>query len=197
MRLTRWRRRKGLRARAIVRDCCSGRSRCRSLLRNPVTNGWVTRGLASKRIDSGYVLRGGEPIQSSNCQGIGSSRTHRTWVGVASMPVSQPSLREPEVQPSKKSTTHRFIRSAITGEDVQKNSLSVHGNAVGSIAGSIRVSSTMVCSSFMLGTRQPVPGRDGGAMQYASASAGVLVIVENICCHLSCVLVSCTRDRQG
>jgi hypothetical protein len=56
-----------------------------------------------------------------------------------------------------KFTPHAVPAGARLGEDDQKNSIGVFGNAKASMEGSKRVTSTSVKSSLTLGSLQPPP----------------------------------------
>ena len=69
------------------------------------------------------------------------------------------------VLPFVKKVVHARVASSITGDDDQKYSLGVFGNAVVSMDGFLD-SSTKVCSSLMLGKRQaPRSGSSVSALQ--------------------------------
>jgi hypothetical protein len=64
------------------------------------------------------------------------------------------------VLPSMKQTYHALDDMLPdSSDDDQKQPWGVEGKAVGSIDGSFLDSSTMVCNSFTVGRRQPVPAR--------------------------------------
>lgn len=110
-----------------------------------------------------------------------SQRTHRTRCNSVASP--------PEVLPPLNQTSHRTDVPSM-GDDVHHSSLVPSRNAAVSMAGAIRVSSTIVCNSFILGRRQPLPSRTRFA-QCACASAHVNVLGET-CSQVRFVFVSCT-----
>ena len=73
------------------------------------------------------------------------------------------------VAPSRKLTYHASVDDPASGEEVQNCSIGEPGNAVGSIAGAWRPTSTSVCSSFMVGSRHP-PRASFSDRQCATAS---------------------------
>jgi hypothetical protein len=63
------------------------------------------------------------------------------------------------VRPLSKRTSHAPDEEPANGDEDQNVPAGVEGKAVASIGGFVRESSTMVCSSFTVGRRQPVPPR--------------------------------------
>src|SRR5258708_5822032 len=93
--------------------------------------------------------------------------------------------------PLKKFTNHDSGGPPTKGDEVQCASLGTSGNATRSMAGAVVLSSTRVCSSFMLGNRQPPPAKASDA-QCAFASFQANVPESTVLSHVSFVMVSST-----